>query len=225
MGGYYELHLSGSRLQRVYDIASPRIRRYLQAETDQVIRRVHGDTRVLELGCGYGRVLREIARHVGQAVGNDTSRASLVLASSYLRGVGNCDLVQANAARLAFPEAAFDATICIQNGISAFGVDRQRLVAEAVRVTRKGGVVLFSTYSPRIWLDRLGWFRAQSEVGLLGELDEAGSHDGMIVCKDGFRSQAVSDTELRTLFERVDQEAEIYEVDGSSLFAEVTRRG
>ena len=225
MGRYYELHLSASRLQQVYEIASPRIRQYLRAETDHVIHRVHGATRVLELGCGYGRVLREIAPHVGRAVGNDTSRPSLVLASSYLEGIGNCDLVRMSADRLAFSEAVFDAVLCIQNGISAFGVDRQRLVAEAVRVTRRGGVILFSTYSPRIWPDRLEWFRAQSRAGLLGELDETCSRDGTIVCEDGFRSQAVSDPEFRTLFETVDQEVAFCEVDGSSLFAEVTRTG
>ena len=225
MGRYYELHLSASRLQQVYEIASPRIRQYLRAETDHVIRRVHGATRVLELGCGYGRVLREIAPHVGRAVGNDTSRPSLVLASSYLEGIGNCDLVRMSADRLAFSEAVFDAVLCLQNGISAFGADRERLVAEAVRVAREGGVVLFSTYSPHIWPDRLDWFRTQSRAGLLGALDEGRSQDGIIVCRDGFRSEAVSGAELRTLFERVGQDAEVYEVDASSLFAQAVKKG
>jgi len=223
MGGYYERHLSGSRLEQVYALASPRIRQYLRAETDQVIQRIHGVTRVLELGCGYGRVLREIAPHVGRAIGNDTSRASLVLASSNLADLSNCDLVRMDAARLAFPEAVFDATICVQNGISAFGVDRQKLVAEAVRVTRNSGIVLFSTYSPRIWPDRLDWFRTQSRAGLLGELDETRSRDGTIACKDGFRSEAVSEAELRALFETLAQEVRVYEVDGSSMFAEAVR--
>jgi len=225
MDGYYQRHLSGIRLQRAYEIASPRIRQYLRAEIDHVARRLRGAVCVLELGCGYGRILREIAPRVGRAAGIDTSRTNLMLATSYLEAQPNCDLFQMDAVRLAFPDGLFDAILCLQNGISAFGVDRKRLASEAVRVTREGGLILFSTYSPRIWLDRLDWFRAQSRAGLVGELDETLTRDGIIACRDGFRSSAVSDPELSHLFESVRQRAEVYEVDGSSLFAEVVRKG
>jgi len=224
MGGYYRDHLVGSDLQRVYELANPRIRQYLRAEVENVASQVRGMGRILELGCGYGRILGEIAPHVGRAVGIDIVSGNLRSATSYLRDRRNCDLALMNAVRLGFRDAQFDATICVQNGISAFRVPPSPLVAEAIRATRNGGRVLFSTYSPRIWSERLDWFRAQARAGLIGALDESQCTDGTIVCQDGLRLSTASGDELRRLFDDLGQRAEIREIDGSSIFAEVTKR-
>jgi len=223
VSSYYADRLFGEKLQRVYDLASPRIRQYLDAETRFVIQAVEGARSVLELGCGYGRAMREVAPHVTRIVGIDISRGSLELAASHLRSFRNCELVRMDASRLALRDGAFDAVFCIQNGISAFGTDRRRLVAEAVRVTKDGGVVLFSSYSPRIWPDRLEWFRAQSRAGLLGELEESQTRDGTIVCKDGFRASTVGEEEFRGLFRATGLAPSIHEVDGSSVFAKAEK--
>lgn len=223
MKGYYQRQLSGPRLQRVYELSPPRILQYLEAETRHVADQVRGVSRVLELGCGYGRALREIAAHVGRAIGVDIARPNLELAARYLRGAPNCTVLKMDAVRMGFRDGAFDAVICLQNGISAFAVDRRRLLAEAARVTRTGGSILFSTYSPMIWSDRLGWFRAQAREGLVGPLDESHSVNGTIVCHDGFRSTTVTAEEFRELFASEGLSAEIQEVDDSSLFAEATK--
>jgi ubiquinone/menaquinone biosynthesis C-methylase UbiE len=223
VSSYYADRLFGWKLQRVYDLASPRIRQYLDAEARFVIESVKGASRVLELGCGFGRVMKELAPHVTRIVGNDISRGSLELASSHLRHVGNCDLVRMDASRLAFRDGAFDAVLCIQNGLSAFGRDRPTVVAEAARVADEGGRILFSSYSSRIWEDRLDWFRAQSREGLVGELDESQTTNGTIVCKDGFRASTVGKDEFRALFRSAGLEASIHEVDGSSVFARAVK--
>jgi len=223
VSSYYEDRLFGSRLAQVYDLASPRIRQYLDAEARYVIENVKGGSRILELGCGYGRAMKEVAPHVARIIGNDISRGSLELAASHLRHFRNSDLVRMDASRLAFRDGTFDAVFCIQNGISAFGRDRRVLVAEAVRVVKEGGVILFSSYSARIWADRLEWFRAQSRAGLLGELDESQTRNGVIVCKDGFRASTVSEEEFRALFGEVGLAVSVHEIDGSSLFARAVK--
>lgn len=85
-------------------------------------------------------------------------------------------------------DRAFDLTICIQNGICAFAVDQQQLFQEAMRVTRSGGHVMFSTYTPQFWQHRLEWFEIQSAHHLIDEIDYQATGNGMIVCKDGFRA-------------------------------------
>lgn len=224
MAGYYSKHLSGPRLQEVYALASPRIRQYLQAEIDHVVDRVTGMGRLLELGCGYGRALKEFAPHVGWAVGADAAGSTLAHGTRFLREVANCELVRMNASRTGFRDGAFDAVVCIQNGISAFGVAGPVLVGEAVRLARHGGLVLFSSYSPDIWKERLDWFRAQSTAGLVGELDESRSREGTIVCKDGFRSRTVTGEEFSSLFEAIGQTPQVDEIDHSSIFAGVVKK-
>ncbi len=190
--GYYVENLSGERLRKVYEIAPPRVRRYLRAEIDHVLSRLSPEGSVLELGCGYGRVAFELANAAGRVVGIDTSPENLALARRLAGDSGRCEFLEMDAADLSFPDGEFDAVVCIQNGICAFGVDQKRLLGEAVRVTRSGGRVLFSSYAERFWSERLGWFQLQAELGLVGEIDREATGDGAIVCRDGFRADGSS---------------------------------
>lgn len=225
MSGYYSEKLSAERLRRCYDIAPPRVRRYLQSEIDFVLGYVRPSDRVLELGCGYGRVLRPLLRRAAVVTGIDTSPESLKLAREELGGEPRCHLAAMDAARLGFQRCRFDLVVCIQNGISAFAVDRPTLVREAVRVTREGGRSLFSSYAPGFWSERLEWFRLQSSQGLLGEIDEQATGDGVIVCKDGFRATTVSSRGFKALAGELGLPLELHEVDGSSLFCEIQKKG
>jgi len=176
---------------------------------------------VLELGCGYGRVLEALAWKAKMLVGIDTSRSSLMLAKQKVGTLSHCHLFQMDGLALAFRNQSFDDVICIQNGISAFQVDPRDLVRESIRVTKKGGRVLFSTYSSNFWADRMEWFKLQADEGLIGEIDWDATGDGMIVCKDGFRATAYGPPELLALASQFDVKAEIKEVNGSSLFLEM----
>ena len=100
-----------------------------------------------------------------------------------------------------------------------FRVEPAHLVGEALRVTRPGGVALFSTYAESFWPSRLEWFEAQAGEGLIGELDREATGNGTIVCTDGLRLEAMSPSQLRALGPALGIVPEITEVDGSSVFA------
>ena len=127
-----------------------------------------------------------------------------------------------NAVQTAFKSNCFDITVCIQNGISAFRVNQRSLMLEAIRITRPGGSVLFSSYADIFWPYRLDWFRAQAECGLLGEIDETATGNGVIVCKDGFRATTVGPEDFRSLADEVGMQATITTVDDSSVFCDIT---
>ena len=221
MTGYYNDKLSAERLKRCYEIAPPRVCQYLKAEENHVLEKIRPGDMVLELGCGYGRILPQLAQKAGRVIGIDNSIASLLLAQEMFGGVTNCHLLCMDAVQLAFRDRVFDCVICIQNGISAFHVNQQDLVRESLRVTKPGGTVLFSSYSDRFWKDRLHWFQLQSEAGLLGEIDHEKTGDGVIVCKDGFTATTVRPHQFRSLTAELDVETRIVEVDESSLFYEI----
>lgn len=216
--GYYAEKLAGKRLQKCYEIAPPRVKRYLDAEIEFALSAVRSSDSVLELGCGYGRVVFEIARKAGRVVGIDTAEESLRLARSLMNNDCDCEFLTMNAERLHFSDNRFDVVFCLQNGICAFGVDRPALVREALRVARPGGRVVFSSYSPGFWPHRLEWFELQSASGLLGEIDREATGHGVIVCRDGFRAEALDAAGFGDLAAAIGLEAEITEVDESSIF-------
>jgi ubiquinone/menaquinone biosynthesis C-methylase UbiE len=221
MSDYYSEHLSADRLRKCYEIAPPRVRQYLDAEIEHVASRIRPGEMVLELGCGYGRVMERLAAKAGLLVGIDTSRSSLQLGCRLLGKTPNCRLLRMNAVSLGFRDRVFDVVFCIQNGISAFHVDQRTLTTEAVRVTRPGGRVLFSSYSADFWEHRLEWFQLQADHGLLGEIDHAATRDGVIVCKDGFTATTIGPDEFMTLTSGLNVHARIEEVDRSSTFCEI----
>lgn len=221
MLGYYSRKLSAERLRLCYELAPPRVKRYLEAEIVFVLARVKPSSLVLELGCGYGRVLEKLVTKAKTVVGIDTSYDSLKLAREMIGRTPSCLLFEMNAVELGFRDQQFNTVICIQNGIAAFQVDQRKLIKEAIRVTRSGGIVLFSSYSERFWEDRLEWFQIQSNHGLIGEIDYDATGDGVIVCKDRFRASTVSPDDFFSLTSDFEIVPKITEVDGSSIFCEI----
>lgn len=219
---YYSDVLSAERLKLCYDLAPPSIQRFLEVESDFVRQRIEPGARVLELGCGYGRVL-EVLTNAGAdlLVGIDLSLSSLLMGRRNLAGTRGVGLAQMDAGRLAFAPRGFDLVCCIQNGISAFHIDQYRLLADAVALTRPGGRVLFSSYSKEIWEDRLLWFRLQADHGLVGEIDDDATGNGVIVCKDGFTATTVSPRRFEELASGLGDRVEVAEVAGCSVFCEV----
>ena len=218
MSDYYSDKLSSEQLQKCYETAPLQVKKYLEAEIVFVLKHINSEDKVLELGCGYGGVLQKLIGKARKIVGIDTSRESLQFARKMMGNNSSLELYEMNAIDMDFEDGDFDVVICIQNGISAFHVDKEKLIKEAVRVTRSGGKVLFSSYSEKFWEDRLEWFQLQAEHDLIGEIDYEKTGNGVIVCKDGFRATTVSTDEFLYLTKNMNVNTKIIEVDNFSIF-------
>lgn len=223
MNNYYSKKLSSSKLQKCYEIAPLRVKQYLKAEIDFVLERINSTDLVLELGCGYGRVLKRLIGKARTVVGIDASEESIQLARSMIGSNKSCQLYRMNAVEIKFEANEFDVVICIQNGISAFQVEPRKLIREAIRVTRSGGTILFSSYSEKFWEERLNWFKIQADNQLIGEIDYSATGNGIIVCMDGFKATTFTAEEFLMLASNFPVTVQIHEVDNSSIFCEMER--
>ncbi len=172
----------------------------------------------MELGCGYGRVLKEFQKITPNIVGVDTSYGSLHYGKPNVAESTPTQLVQMDAGMTALRDNSFDIVICIQNGISAFKVNPTSLVEESLRIAVPEGKCLFSTYLDKIWEERLHWFELQAKEKLLGDIDFTKTKRGTIVCKDGFVATTFTDAEFHIIADKLGVSCETIEVNSSSLF-------
>ncbi len=94
----------------------------------------------LEIGCGVGRVGRELAPLVTHWIGTDVSEEMLRHAADRLRGTPNITLVPTNGFDLSqIPDASVDAVYCTVVFMHLVEWDRWRYVQEAHRVLKPGG--------------------------------------------------------------------------------------
>lgn len=110
--------------------------------------------RVLDLGCGAGFLARALAAEGHRVAGLDASFGSLKAARAaraFPRGPDPAYLA-ADAYRLPFPDAAFDA-VCALDFLEHV-TDPARVIGEAARVLRPGGLFFFHTFNRTLlaWL-------------------------------------------------------------------------
>ena len=111
-------------------------------DAEQLARFVSRDARVLDLGCGMGRVLTHLAPHCAEIVGVDVSSRMLRRARERLRGVPNVRLQRVSGRDLRpLAEGVFDFAFALQVFHHLEREDTMRYLAELHRVLKPGGRV------------------------------------------------------------------------------------
>lgn len=217
MYNHYKQSLNGSRLQKVYATENYRVKQYLAAEIDFVKNILTDDDEVLELGAGYGRIVKELAPHCLNIFGIDISPQNILFSHNYLKTIQNCRMFTMDVHNLKFHKK-FDVILCLQNGLSSMNISFKNDIQSILELLKEDGKVIFSTYSENFWKTRLAWFEEQSSIGLLSSIDYNNTGDGIIRCMDGFESTSHTLKSLKELGTLSGFNFSITEVDNSSLF-------
>jgi ubiquinone/menaquinone biosynthesis C-methylase UbiE len=103
--------------------------------------------RILDVGCGTGRYVRELASRRVNAVGVDPSAGMLGVAAGRYAPQGNWAYARAVGERLPFVSGVFDGVIIVTT--LEFALDTEAVLGEAMRVTRAGGRLVVGALNRR----------------------------------------------------------------------------
>lgn len=108
-----------------------------------------GGLDVLEVGSGRGGGAAFVVAAMGprRMTGLDVAAASATLASTRYGGLPNLTFIEGDAEYLALPDASFDIVLNIESAHCYASVPR--FLAEAARVLRPGGELLFAGFASR----------------------------------------------------------------------------
>jgi ubiquinone/menaquinone biosynthesis C-methylase UbiE len=103
---------------------------------------------LLDIGTGTGRMLQLFADRVDRGVGLDMSRDMLAVARANLEimGIRHCHVRLGDMYRLSLEDEAVDGVIIHQ--VLHYSENPARVISEAARVLRPGGVLVVADFSP-----------------------------------------------------------------------------
>jgi ubiquinone/menaquinone biosynthesis C-methylase UbiE len=151
------LAVDGSTNEDVVRLTGAYSARQVEAALD-----LRAGDRVLELGCGIGRIGRELAGKVAHWEGTDISANMLGVARDRLSGypnVGLTELTRSNFKPL--PTASFDKAYCVAVFIHMDKEDFYLYLEDMARVLKPGGLLYFDAWN---LTSRVGWRRFAAEL-------------------------------------------------------------
>ena len=176
-----------------------------------------GRSKVLDIGCGWGREIVGIASECEMVIGIDIDAVELENAKDYLGQTHKVSLSQQNAKHTAFPDRTFDVIICVGNTFGNLANDKEGILREMIRLVKADGRLFISVFAKEAIKERTV---AYSNIGL--EILEVTA--GKIHFSDGYISEAFEEKQLQRLFEQYGLESEITKVGPVGLCATLKRR-
>lgn len=119
--------------------------------------------RVLDVGCGDGKIISVIAPRAGEVCGVDVQAKPIRMAELLLEGAANVRLMVYDGKKLPFPDAAFDWVTCFDVVEHLPAVEVDGFLLELRRVLKKDGWLVMTTPNRRELRGRIFGHRVNSK--------------------------------------------------------------
>jgi 2-polyprenyl-6-hydroxyphenyl methylase/3-demethylubiquinone-9 3-methyltransferase len=199
-------------------VCPPLISDWVQKETLWLQKNIKRGSIVLDMGCGWGRDLKAIAKIVKKGIGIDNDSEIIKEAKGNLSKFKNIELFVENAKKTHFNDNTFDYVLCLGNTFGNFGKDKYKILREMKRVAKKNGKIIISVYSEKALPVRMEGYR--KVVLQIKKIIK----EGTVYTKEGFILEQFSKRKIRKIFSKVGLNAKIIELNPISYICEATKR-
>lgn len=200
------------RLAKVF----PEFEEWMRREILEVKKFLKKNSLVLDMGCGWGREMKELAPFCRKIAGIDNSPREIEDAKSYLKGIRNMELFVEDARKTHFPNESFDFIIALGNTFGNLGREKDSILSEMKRLVKKGGKILISVYSKGSSYRRAeNYRRAGMNVKRVGK--------GKIIFGGGLVSEEFSKEELKSIFEKFGLETRFIDIGSIGILCVISK--
>ncbi len=169
---------------------------FFQGDIDFVREALPKRKQVLEVGCGFGRLLKEISPVSDQVTGIDFSQTQVDKAREGLKGCKNVTVELMDASELTFPDNTFDVVVCLNNSLGNMPGIERRVAENMVRVVKSGGTIAIRVYQNTGEV-RDGQIANYQRLGMT-DIEDDGSK---VTTAEKFSSRRFNEEELEGLVE------------------------
>jgi len=181
------------------------IQEFLDGEIEFINKHIKPNKEILEIGCGYGRLLKLLSKSSERVWGIDFSRTLLKKAKENLKNYNNIGILEMNATNLKFNQESFDYCLCLDASFGNMPKIEIDVLREMKKVTKKGGEIIISVFSENAKDFQI---KNYERIGLTNIQD-----DGIAVTtSEGMYSRRFSKEDLINLFRDIGMECNIIKI-------------
>ena len=116
--------------------AHPKIKDWFQKEIEYLKKNIKPNSKILDVGCGFGRHIEILAGFSKEVVGIDNNSDMIRKAKDRLSNFKNVKLFLQDAQNLDFEDDYFDYIICLTNTFGNFPDIKEKVLKEMKRVCK-----------------------------------------------------------------------------------------
>jgi len=196
---------------------TPLLQDWLKKENNYLKKCIKGNPVILDVGCGFGRNIKELINNDRKLVGIDYDKSVLKVAKKELALYKNVILFLEKAEKLHFKNNTFDYIICMGNTFGDMTSTKTKVLNEMKRVAKKGGKIIISVFSEDALKERVeNLKRAGFKIIKIKNSD--------IFTKEGLITEQFSKENLKNIFKKAKLSVKITELNPISYICEAVKK-
>lgn len=196
--------------------AAPEIKDWFQKEIEYLQNNIKPDSKILDVGCGFGRHIQILAGFSKEVIGIDDDENMIRKAKQNLANLDNVKVFLQEANNLNFDDDSFDYVVCMTNTFGNFPDIKVDVLKEMKRVCKEGGRIIISVYSEKALEIRK---KDYEKVGL----HITKIKNGTIYSEEGLTSEQFTKPQLENLFNYLNLNVRIIEPNPISYLCEAVK--
>ncbi|MBI2110495.1 class I SAM-dependent methyltransferase [Candidatus Woesearchaeota archaeon] len=129
-------------------------RRWFKEERKYLLKHITKNAKVLEVGCGDGRSIKDILDVTTNIVGIDHDEKAVADVKNNFKDYKTIRILKAKAENLPFENKEFDFVICMTT-FANFADSKQKVLSEMKRVLKDDGFIIISVFSEDAFEERM----------------------------------------------------------------------